>query len=448
MGKLFEPWPTVISSLTPGWMARVILLFVVTVLFGVQAEKLRFDGYQLLSVYSRGYDDIQYLRGLGDQFVDIDFWREPRTQQNATVLVPPTLVETFKNSLTSQEIQFSTLHTDVQSLVDAGSERTPDQEADKRRQTGGHVIDHSNYHTYNRINQSLSDLRTAYPNVVQLSNLNYVTHENRIVTLVKLTGSSSANKKPSVIIEAGIHAREWVSPAAVLWVIEKLAKDYTAGDATARQMLDRFDWYIVPVTNPDGYEYTHTTNRMWRKNKRYVSSRCTGIDVNRNFDIVWGTTGISRTCTSDIYCGEGPFSEPESANLRDLFNELLDSVKVYLSVHSYSQYLLVPWCYTEYVSRPQNSQELDRVTLKMVQALTAKHGVQYYHGTAWQLLNYAASGSSIDWALTRKPNIYTAAYELRPGASSSIGFLLPASQIVPTAEEFFESLAVMAREVV
>ncbi|KAK6963592.1 carboxypeptidase B, partial [Biomphalaria glabrata] len=109
------------------------------------------------------------------------------------------------------------------------------------------------------ITQYLSQLRDTYPSIVHLANLNYVTHEGRIVNLVKLTGSSSVNKKPSVIIEAGIHAREWVSPASVLWVIETLAKNYQANDATARQMLDKFDWYIVPVTNPDGYDYSHTT---------------------------------------------------------------------------------------------------------------------------------------------------------------------------------------------
>jgi len=26
-----------------------------------------------------------------------------------------------------------------------------------------------------------------------------------------------------------------------------------------------FDWYIVPVLNPDGFEYSHTDDRMWRK---------------------------------------------------------------------------------------------------------------------------------------------------------------------------------------
>ena len=27
------------------------------------------------------------------------------------------------------------------------------------------------------------------------------------------------------------------------------------------------DWYVAPLLNPDGYEYSHTNDRMWRKNR-------------------------------------------------------------------------------------------------------------------------------------------------------------------------------------
>jgi hypothetical protein len=33
----------------------------------------------------------------------------------------------------------------------------------------------------------------------------------------------------------------------------------------------------------DGYVYTHTTDRLWNKNRRDVGSNCFGVDVNANF---------------------------------------------------------------------------------------------------------------------------------------------------------------------
>ena len=36
-------------------------------------------------------------------------------------------------------------------------------------------------------------------------------------------------------------------------------------------VIPSVDWDIAPLLNPDGYEYTHTNKRLWRKN-RFVTS--------------------------------------------------------------------------------------------------------------------------------------------------------------------------------
>lgn len=57
------------------------------------------------------------------------------------------------------------------------------------------------------------------------------------------------------MIEGGIHAREWISPATVTWIINEFL---TSNDADVRFMAETFVWHIFPVVNPDGYVFTFT----------------------------------------------------------------------------------------------------------------------------------------------------------------------------------------------
>jgi hypothetical protein len=48
-------------------------------------------------------------------------------------------------------------------------------------------------------------------------------------------------------------------------------------------------YYIMPILNPDGYEFSRTPgHRLWRKNRSSPppGSDCYGIDLNRNYDVV------------------------------------------------------------------------------------------------------------------------------------------------------------------
>lgn len=87
-----------------------------------------------------------------------------------------------------------------------------------------------------------------------------------------------------------------------------LATDANRG----KEMLDNFDWYFVPVLNPDGYEYSHVSDRVWRKTRsRSSSSSCRGVDPNRNYNYPFGGEGTSSNPCS----GKSRFSKDPKTNL-------------------------------------------------------------------------------------------------------------------------------------
>lgn len=116
----------------------------------------------------------------------------------------------------------------------------------------------------------------------------------------------------------------------------------TSQDPVVRDLAENINWFILPVLNVDGFEYTHKSDRMWRKNRKPSSSLCVGTDLNRNFDYLWFTGGASNNPCSDTYAGSNSFSEPETEGINDFFGNVTEfyNVTSYLSFHSYSQFLL------------------------------------------------------------------------------------------------------------
>lgn len=60
-----------------------------------------------------------------------------------------------------------------------------------------------------------------------------------------------------------MHAREWIGSAVATYILSQLVEK----NASYAKLLDNSDWMILPVVNPDGYEFTHTGDRLWRKTR-------------------------------------------------------------------------------------------------------------------------------------------------------------------------------------
>nr|CAD7569528.1 unnamed protein product [Timema californicum] len=102
------------------------------------------------------------------------------------------------------------------------------------------------------IQSYLRKLEKKYRKLVRVESIGK-TYEGRDILVIQISTDRSA-RRPIVLIDAGIHAREWIAPSMALYIINRLVENQ---DDT-EELAAKVDWHIIPVINPDGYEYTHT----------------------------------------------------------------------------------------------------------------------------------------------------------------------------------------------
>uniref|UniRef100_A0A3P8X7C5 Peptidase M14 domain-containing protein n=2 Tax=Esox lucius TaxID=8010 RepID=A0A3P8X7C5_ESOLU len=259
------------------------------------------------------------------------------------------------------------------------------------------------------------------------------TYEERNITLLKI-GLRSTKRKKAIWMDCGIHAREWIAPAFCQYFVKEILQGYKT-DTKVKEMMKNLDFYVTPVLNVDGYIYSwlNDSTRLWRKSRSPgpVGCTCYGTDLNRNFYANWGTVGVSTNCCEETYCGTKALSESEARAVTDMLGKMSGDILAFLTIHSYSQLILVPYGHPN-ISAP-NYNELMEVGLGAAKAIKAVHGMDYTVGTSPDII-YPNSGSSCDYArLIGIPLSFT--FELRD--QGEYGFKLPEDQIQPACEEAY-----------
>lgn len=228
-------------------------------------------------------------------------------------------------------------------------------------------------------------------------------------------------------IDGGIHAREWISPATVTFILYKLMVNWEQQPAYIREKT----WYIMPVMNPDGYTYSRQVNRLWRKNRSASKgSNCFGVDLNRNFDIGWSGYGSSSNPCSDTYRGATAASEAETQAVAKFLTKRKFNLDAYLTFHSYGQMLVYPWAYKP--AKVENAPVLQRLATTAVQNIAKRTGTMYKAAVTHEVLGIAGGGSD-DWCRSALDTKYVYTIELRD--RGTYGFVLPPKQIIDTAGE-------------
>ena len=257
-------------------------------------------------------------------------------------------------------------------------------------------------------------------------------------------------------IDSGIHAREWITPAVNTWMLNQLLEN----GSEHPELLDKLDWYFLPLHNPDGYFKTREDDRMWRKTTSWHSGdACQGTDPNRNWESNWGGVGASNDSCTQLYHGPVAFSEIENRHVATFLWSHKNTIKFYMTMHSYSQMILLPWgSKRELVPGSHQLPDTLRVKFHFIDyskllELAARgnkmlfnvHGETYEVGQLSHIM-YSASGGSMDWVKGVVGVPYTYTMELRDTGTN--GFLLPPSQIIPNAEEVWAFHVEAARQII
>ncbi|PVG84395.1 carboxypeptidase [Nocardioides gansuensis] len=283
----------------------------------------------------------------------------------------------------------------------------------------------------------LRGLAEAHPGLVRLLELPEKTLDGRTVLGVEIAIDVHAlDGRPTFAMFGLHHAREWPSGEHAMEFALDLVQGKVSGDARISGLLERGRMIIVPVVNADGFHLSYTDgqtvdlrvvdgggtaailgtpgNAYKRKNCRVVDGQDTpdgtcaafsatspggylvGTDLNRNYGGLWGGPGASDLFADPTYRGAGPFSEPETRNVRRLISER--QVTMMISNHTFSNLVLRPNGVNPTTIGPDGLPVGDAPDEEAMKALgasmTAQNGYTNQHG--WEL--YDTTGTTEDWS--------------------------------------------------
>jgi hypothetical protein len=235
--------------------------------------------------------------------------------------------------------------------------------------------DRTEYRRLGDYAEEMTTLAEAHPSLVKLIELPHETLEGRTVLGVEIAaGVKGTDGRPTSYVDGIHHAREWPAGEYPMMFAHHLVEGFQKKNPRIVKVMRRVRTVIIPVVNPDGFDYSrgsvlsaHQTARnvgwptgavngfegYWRKNRRSFTGATVpvvnknpdahGVDVNRNYGFKWGDNqgGSSSSEVSATYRGTEPFSEPETENVRGFLLER--NVTSAITNHTYSELVLRPW---------------------------------------------------------------------------------------------------------
>jgi murein tripeptide amidase MpaA len=302
------------------------------------------------------------------------------------------------------------------------------------------------YHSYADHLTFLRDLQASWPTNSEIFTVGN-SLQGRPITGIRFWGSTGKGNRPAIVLHSTVHAREWITNMVTEYFAYQLITKYNT-DATIRALVDKYDFQILPVVNPDGFVFSQTTTRLWRKNRQSTAgSTCLGHDINRNWPWKWEVPGGASTnpCAED-FKGTSPSDAPEttvlSAHLRNLGNSV-QGLAMFIDYHAYSQLFMTPYGYS-CTALPANNSKFQSLVQGAAAAIRAVYGTAFKTGPICSTI-YQATGSSTDYVYDVAKARFAFTSELRD--TGRYGFVLPADQIRPSGIEAFEGFKYLVNNI-
>ncbi|XP_037010195.2 mast cell carboxypeptidase A [Artibeus jamaicensis] len=392
---------------------------------------VRFDREKVFRVKPQDENQANIIKDLA-KTNKLDFWYPDASHHVAANMTVDFRVsekesQSLQFALDQNKMHYEILIHDLQEVIEKQfdvKENTPDRHS------------YAKYNTWDKIVAWTEKMMHKRPEMISRIKIGTTVEDNPLYVLK--IGKKDERRK-AIFMDCGIHAREWISPAFCQWFVYQATKTYGKNKIMTK-LLDRMNFYVLPVFNIDGYIWSWKKNRLWRKNRsKNQNFKCIGTDLNRNFNVSWNSSPTTQSPCEDTYPGPAPESEKETKAVTDFIQSHLKSIKAYITVHSYSQLLLFPYGYTSKL--PPNNEELTKAAKIGTDVLSTRYETRYIYGPTASTI-YKTPGSSLDWAYNLGIK-HTFAFELRD--EGRFGFLLPESRIKPTCKETMLAVKFIAK---
>ncbi len=394
----------------------------------------RYDGYRLVRLWPDTPAEQSTIESLNIELMSEAILRDGGTEYLAT--------DEELARLAQAGVDYQILVKDVQARIDAERARLearqiwgqgPAPRADNTFFT--------EFRDINELNTFFDQLVADHPTLISRQTIG-TSIQGRTIEAFNIGAPGDLDSRPSIIINGMAHAREWISPMTVAYIMRGLLDGY-ATDPEINTLLQNVTFRVAPIMNPDGYVYTWTADRFWRKTRRNNGDGTFGVDWNRNWAQGWGGAGSSGSTDSDVYRGTAPFSEPETRALRD-YTLSIPNRAFHIDFHSFSQLVLWPWGYTTAeIPEPDRSIE-DDIAHAYADVIASTTGAAYAPIKSSDL--YVAAGDSTDWHYGGG-DVYSLTVELRPSSGGVGGFDPSPTEILPCAQENLAALIDLAQTV-